>query len=102
MPRSIGQEDRSQAILDIMLAKEVQVRFSTDDGIPALEAQDELAVLIECPFRDFAARREIDDSPRHVSRHGPDPFIVVIEDGIIALVLIEEDAFLGSGIASIV
>lgn len=46
---SIGQENRSQAILDIMLAEEVQVRFGTDDGILAMEAQDKLSVPIKAP-----------------------------------------------------
>ena len=96
---SIGQENRSQAILDIMLAKEVQVRFGTDDGILSMEAQDKLSVPIKGPFRDFAARREIDDRTGHVFRHGPYPFVIVIEDSVIALVLVEENPFLGSGIA---
>lgn len=76
-----------------MLAKEMELRFSTDDGILPIMAQNKVAVPIKGSFRDFAVCREVADGAGHGIGHGPDAVIIVIEDGIIALVLIEENSF---------
>ena len=79
-----------------MLAKEMELRFSTDDGILSFMAQNKVAVPIKGSFRDLAVCREVQDGTGHGIGHGPDAVIIVIEDGIIVFVLIEENSLFRS------